>query len=1178
MPTASRLGGAVQRYSTIIRALFANFGAPAPGTGPRLAFVAPLVVALVAGLAALLALDHWGRNTEIRSQSSHAQPLPGAQYLSGLWFSRPDTLVSVREQAGRVAVQRWSVGEGQPPAEVMVDLREWTAVAGAPPELPQAWAVSPSGERMAGAWSGNLYVKDLSLGEPQPVGSLHSGRMPVSLAFLSEGLLAVKTGDAEIWFLDVERKQFTFLKPVTGPCPLDILLPWIVDACPGQERADLFRAGEPSAPAEPIFRSYPYGLDRKTAVAVSPEGRLAVAIDDGTVRLSPPAGPGSAGPDVFGAYNTLVAPGVVGAMAFHDERRIIVGGDFRGIYLISEDAPPQELVPDVLVKRLAFFGPHLVYPDVDRLAFATLSGIRPLNQTGRAIGLSWILIAIALLAVPAIRLRLAARARLGAEIAPGLPEVESQVIPVPEPPEELVQACLSGNCALYAGAGLSAQAGLPTWQALVRGLLDWATREQLVDAKLAESLRGALSARLWDLVADGIVSALRGREELLHGYLRQAFLAPSPRPPQAHRLLSQIPFCAALTTNFDDLLERTFADRRAPTYTQRDADALLQALTRRDFFIVKLYGTLAQPESVLLAPAQFRDALAGYSLFSKFIESLFVSRTILFIGSSLAGIESYLSGINFQGASPHGHYALVDVAGAAWEAKAEALLRRYNIQVLPYSPKAGYPEVAVFLDKLAQAVKTRSAGAPAPSTETARLKSVALENIGPFDSVSLELTPGWNVLLGDNGVGKSTVLKAIAVAICGKDAEPYADRLIKSGRPYGTITLTTDRGKTYTTKLMRRDGGAELVSLPARPLEAEGWLALGFPPLRSVTWARPQTIPPRGLGRATKEDLLPLVKGEPDPRLDKLKDWIIRLDAQDKDYRLGNSQRGQGKPPKSRFEELREELFWLIGKLTPGLKVEFGQVKPGSFEVTVITDDGEVPIEAVSQGTSSILGWAGVVLERLYDLYGSEDGAPDQSPARASSPVPPRQRYALVLIDEIDAHMHPAWQQALPGNLASIFPAAQFIATTHSPLIVSSLGAGQILRVFRDPKAGGVLIRRPEADVRGWRVDQILIDPLFGLETARDPETEQVLARYTELAAKPNLTEAEKKELEEKARLLKTRLPLPAERAEARAASEMVQAAFQERLKSMPAEERKRVLDEVEVQVQEIITGSRRQP
>ncbi len=241
-----------------------------------MAFVAPLVVALDAGLAALSALDHWGRNTEIRSQSSHAQPLPGAQYLSGLWFSRPDTLVSVREQAGRVAVQRWSVSEGQPPAEVMVDLREWTAVA------------------------------------------------------------------------------------------------------------------------------------------VSPEGRLAVAIDDGTVRLSPPAGPGSAGPDVFGAYNTLVAPGVVGAMAFHDERRIIVGGDFRGIYLISEDAPPQELVPDVLVKRLAFFGPHLVYPDVDRLAFATLSSIRPLNQTGRAIGLSWILIAIALLAVPAIRLRLAGRARLDA--------------------------------------------------------------------------------------------------------------------------------------------------------------------------------------------------------------------------------------------------------------------------------------------------------------------------------------------------------------------------------------------------------------------------------------------------------------------------------------------------------------------------------------------------------------------------------------------------------------------------------------------------------------------------------------------------------------------------------------------------------------------------------------------
>ena len=135
------------------------------------------------------------------------------------------------------------------------------------------------------------------------------------------------------------------------------------------------------------------------------------------------------------------------------------------------------------------------------------------------------------------------------------------------------------------------------------------------------------------------------------------------------------------------------------------------------------------------------------------------------------------------------------------------------------------------------------------------------------------------MLLGDNGVGKSTILKAIALAVCGRAAQGYADRLIQVGKSSAEITLETSEGKRYVTKLFKTSDRTEVESLPTRPLESEGWLVVGFPPVRSVTW-RPVKGPQldEGRRRPTADDVLPLVAGEPDPRMDELKQWIISLD------------------------------------------------------------------------------------------------------------------------------------------------------------------------------------------------------------------------------------------------------------------------------------------------------------
>jgi len=712
-----------------------------------------------------------------------------------------------------------------------------------------------------------------------------------------------------------------------------------------------------------------------------------------------------------------------------------------------------------------------------------------------------------------------------------------------EPPEALVQACVAGECVLYAGAGLSAQVGYPTWRSFVSNLLDWAIKNEFVERNFGESLRAAITDEQADLVADSIVSRLqaKGQEKLLYEYLSGIFLKDSLQLPKAHHVLKTIPFSAALTTNFDTLLEQTYQNLGTRVYTPEDTEPLLEALTQREFFILKLYGTLERPETVLVAPAQYDDAVAGNLPFSQFMESLFFSRTILFVGASLEGIETYLEGIKFRGAQRQ-HYALVAVAGSAWQAKADLLRRRYNIQILPYMLNDNHAEVLEFLENLAQKVKDESERVQVTTRQIAHLKRIRLDNIGPFNNLELELDQHWNILLGDNGVGKSTIIKAIALGICGRDAQPYADRLIKVGKTSGMIILETTDGNEYVTELLRtsRKGEAEIKSKPGRPLEAEGWLAIGFPPLRTVSWERskgPQLE--EGRRRPTSDDLLPLVKDDLEPRLDTLKQWIINLDYRIKDER---NRKGEDK----RYEKLLQELFQIIDCLTKVMTIQFKEVELDTNQVKVITDDGEVPIEAVSQGTASLIGWIGTLLKRLYEIYGQEEE--------------PRKQYALVLMDEIDAHMHPKWQQSLVPSLTELFPNVQFIATTHSPLIVGGMPTEQVFRFARDEN-GKVIQLEIESDMTMGRTDQILTASLFGLETTLDKITQKEIEEYQKLLGKSSRTPDEEKEFQRLQHILEFKIPVPQETPVERRAQELLQALLLEQVGDNYPEVQQKVLE-----------------
>jgi predicted ATPase len=620
-------------------------------------------------------------------------------------------------------------------------------------------------------------------------------------------------------------------------------------------------------------------------------------------------------------------------------------------------------------------------------------------------------------------------------------------LPVPDLPPTLVRACRAGKCAVYVASGLSAAAGMPTWHECVASLLEWRLNQGDIDLVFADSLRAALREHQASVVADNLVNNRLGEaDESLTRFLREQFDNPAAPLPETFGLLREVPFTAALTTNFDTLLERAYNLGPERVHTPLDVEPLKKTQTGSaeaagagdSFYLLKLFGTLDRPETLMVAPAQ--------------------------------------------------------LAGAV-----------------------------------------RSSGSPRRAVRS-RVKSLRLENIGPFQNQEFSFAPQWNVLIGDNGVGKSCVLKALALAICGKEAAPYADRLLRVGTTRGTITLETDQDRHYVTTLLRQETGAEVISHPARPLDVERWLAVGFPSLREVTWQRVQGFTPEGKPRYTAEDLLPLVKGEPDARADEFKRWIVSLDN------VLDPSRPARAGERARARAAREALKGLFDERFGESKMHLGKVDLRAKQVCMSVPEGDLPIEAVSQGTAAVMGWLGVLLQRLFEVYGES--------------ADPQQQFALVLVDEIDAHMHPSWQREVIDKAQRLFPEAQFIATTHSPLIVGDLKPDQVYYLRRDGDNGAVVVRRMEEPMQLFRSDQILTSPPFNLPTSMSKSGQALLDEYRALLAKSNRSVDEERRFQELESKLRQELPPPPERPEDRKAIEVIEQALLDKLAKVPEADR----------------------
>lgn len=381
---------------------------------------------------------------------------------------------------------------------------------------------------------------------------------------------------------------------------------------------------------------------------------------------------------------------------------------------------------------------------------------------------------------------------------------------------------------------------------------------------------------------------------------------------------------------------------------------------------------------------------------------------------------------------------------------------------------------------------------------------------GPTQTLDLSDGRGnpaqWTIILGANGTGKSSLLQAIAgLEITESGLMDDVPRLFSLG-PGNDLTKSVHPSGSQAV--------ISAVTVSRAGLGENGRTdnGVGFGPEEHSLRFAPDGVDPAGLHvgnvpicygygpsrraeitslAGTAEDDAALSLYFEDVDLRNAEEWLLRAD-------YAASKVSEVKEQSERYLQRVKSLLCSI--LPDVSEVRIAQPtrgRPFGTTVEFVTPYGGVPFHNLSQGYRSMVVWMIDLASRLAERY------PDSADPLAEP--------AVVLVDEVDLHLHPGWQRRLVDHLTGVFRNTQFVVTAHSPLIVQGAGDANIA-VLRREGDHAVIDNDAEA-VRGWRVDQILTSDLFDLPTARPPEFDALLAKRTKLLGQPVLTDADKAEL-----------------------------------------------------------------
>jgi len=380
------------------------------------------------------------------------------------------------------------------------------------------------------------------------------------------------------------------------------------------------------------------------------------------------------------------------------------------------------------------------------------------------------------------------------------------------------------------------------------------------------------------------------------------------------------------------------------------------------------------------------------------------------------------------------------------------------------------------------------------------LQSCLLRGVKFFDDFRYSFQPRVNVLLGKNGFGKTVLLRTLA-ALIQSDAE-------RSGQLFSsqeTTSLEQTKSGPCIKLEVTRDGKAEETIRDALYFQEN----VGKIPLLAISDSRlVNRAKPTVGASATGHESLSHSGARHFLTQEPYEDVVQELLAQ-----LGIEHlEGKGKKFGQPIFRLIESV---VRELTGDDEFGFYEIKRSGqtgFRILVKSTGsrGEaLPIQSASQGTLSIVAIFGLI----YSFLRSID--PDVRESEVTS------RPGIVIIDEIDAHLHPSWQQKIIRMLRERFPNVQFVVTGHSPAIVAGCEWGEVSVLRRNKETRRFYVETLERDFVG-ATSRELYDLIF--------EIDDIDRTYLEYATKSTMSGGEDREQEIAALAKKEKLTAQEER------------------------------------------------
>ena len=320
--------------------------------------------------------------------------------------------------------------------------------------------------------------------------------------------------------------------------------------------------------------------------------------------------------------------------------------------------------------------------------------------------------------------------------------------------------------------------------------------------------------------------------------------------------------------------------------------------------------------------------------------------------------------------------------------------------------------------------------------------SLHLTNLRSISSAEFRFKPGFNLIVGVNGVGKSSVLDALSVCLLAyvKQANrlrmrggSFATRDIRFGASELTVACSSKIGSREYHYLIHRPREAsasqqtEAGVTPRQVYDAPARSSFFGEPPQAATGRDPDGRPLAVLfstSRAVPSRRTPskrMAAGGTDAAFgDALASRELRLSEIAAWMRVQESLRSERASAAATLKAL-EDTVQLFLEGYAGLRVDDSQ-----RELLIDRKGSAVTVQHMSDGERGTLALVLDLTRRLVQANPEMDN-------------PAGEAEAVVLIDEIDLHLHPAWQRLIVHKLTSTFPRCQFIATTHSPQIIGEV-------------------------------------------------------------------------------------------------------------------------------------------